>query len=68
MAVSRSSAQEAARAVNALLHFCEEDQQPLLDVLSDYFDSPLEGEVDSEEDIEGTFSMDNSNDRGEVCA
>ena len=32
------SAAKAAQAVNALIPFCEKDQQFLLDVIVDYFD------------------------------
>lgn len=33
------SASEAAIALNALNHYCAEDQQALLEVIEDYFDS-----------------------------
>lgn len=49
MAAYKRSAEEAAKAVNALLHFCDEDQQPLLDVIQDYFDTPdFEGDIESD--------------------
>lgn len=63
---SKRTAEEAAKAVNALLHFCDEDQQPLLEVLEDYFDTPFEGELESEGENEETFSDHFSDDRG-VC-
>ncbi len=33
-----SSTAKAVKAVNALIPFCEEDQQSLLDIITDYFD------------------------------
>ena len=33
------SALEASKAVNALSHYCADDQEALLQVIEDYFDS-----------------------------
>ena len=35
----KASVNEVAKATNNLLHYCEEDQQPLLSVIHDYFDN-----------------------------
>ena len=35
----KRNAKEASVAVNALLHFCDDDHQSLLEVLDDYFTS-----------------------------
>ena len=41
-----TTAQEAARAVNALLHFSSGDQEALLEVMQDYFTASVGPEVD----------------------
>ena len=48
----KRDAEEASTAVSALLHFCDEDQESLLEVLEDYFTSPvgLEDECNSDDD------------------
>ena len=46
-----TSAIDAAKAANTLLGFSRDDQQALLEVMTDYFTSPEEGrESDSDED------------------
>ena len=46
-----TSAIDAAKAANTLLGFSTDDQQALLEVMTDYFTSPEEGrESDSDED------------------
>ena len=48
----KRDAKEASTAVSALLHFCDEVEESLLEVLEDYFTSPvgLEDECSSDDD------------------
>ena len=48
--MSATTAVEAARSVNALMSFSSGDQDALLEVLEDYFDSPGPGRDDWEDD------------------
>ena len=48
---TKTSATEASKAVNDLLHYCPEDQEALLELLDDYFTSPADlGSIDDEQD------------------
>ena len=47
---TRTTASEAARAVNALMSFSAGDQEALLDVLGDYFSTPDGPEKDDFDD------------------
>ena len=48
-----TSAIDAAKAANTLLGFSRDDQQALLEVMADFFTSPVEGR-DSDSDEDGT--------------
>ncbi len=52
---AQGSAKETANAVNSLLHFCDADQEALVDVIEDYFCSNYQA------DFEGEDSDDDSN-------
>ena len=45
-----TTALQAARAVNALLNFSSGDQEALLEVMEEYFTSPVGPEVDEIDD------------------
>ena len=45
---THTSAREASKAINDLLHYSLEDQDALLDVLDEYFTSPEDLEEDSD--------------------
>ncbi len=50
------SSSEAAISLNALSHYCAEDQQALLEVIGDYFDSDkTNSEYDSSMNINTFF-------------
>lgn len=48
----KRDATAASKAVNNLLHFCDEDRAALLEVIEDYFTSPVG--LDSSDDEEHT--------------
>ena len=46
----KRDSREASKVVNALLHVCEEDQESLLEVLEDYFTSPVDDSSSDDND------------------
>ncbi len=53
MMATSTSAREASKAINELLHYCPEDQEGLLDVLDEYFTSPDDLDASIELDTTG---------------
>ncbi len=51
-----ASARDAAKALNSLLHYCPEDQEALLDVLDEYFESPDDLDASDALDTGGKYS------------